>query len=181
MDHKTMEQLARSRGFSDARVIDTAALVFCPAYRKYCVENRCGNYNANYACPPYSGTAEDMAQRVMRYSHALVLRSHHCQIDALAPEVTVPLKARHNKATLELLPQISFARAPLVIASGPCSLCKPCKMQQHQPCPMPEKCFSCLSAYCIDVTQLAAHCGMAISWSTTEASFFSIIAFDPIS
>ena len=50
-------------GFSGAAVMDTKELVFVPEYRTFCEENLCGCYNVNPACPPESGTVEEMKQR----------------------------------------------------------------------------------------------------------------------
>ena len=47
-------------GFSGAAVMDTIELVFVPEYRTFCEENLCGCYNVNPACPPESGTVEEM-------------------------------------------------------------------------------------------------------------------------
>ena len=47
-------------GFSGAAVMDTKELVFVPEYRTFCEENLCGCYNLNPACPPASGTGEEM-------------------------------------------------------------------------------------------------------------------------
>ena len=51
-------------GFSGAAVMDTKELVFVPEYRTFCEENLCGCYNVNPACPPESGTAEEMKQLI---------------------------------------------------------------------------------------------------------------------
>ena len=47
-------------GFSGAADMDTKELVFVPEYRTFCEENLCGCYIVNPACPPESGTAEEM-------------------------------------------------------------------------------------------------------------------------
>ena len=54
-------------GFSGAAVMDTKELVFVPEYRTFCEENLCGCYNVNPACPPESGTVEEMKQRALSY------------------------------------------------------------------------------------------------------------------
>ena len=51
---------AKQLGFSAAAVMDTKNLVFKPEYRVFCEENRCGNYDRNPACPPESGSVEEM-------------------------------------------------------------------------------------------------------------------------
>ena len=62
-------------GFSGAAVMDTKELVFVPEYRTFCEENLCGCYNVNPACPPESGTAEEMKQRALQYEKTLVLQT----------------------------------------------------------------------------------------------------------
>ena len=37
-----------------------------PEYLKYCEVNRCGNYGANYACPPDCGTPDEMRARLRK-------------------------------------------------------------------------------------------------------------------
>ena len=61
-------------GFSGAAVMDTKELVFVPEYRTFCEENLCGCYNVNPACPPESGTVEEMKQRALSYEKTLVLQ-----------------------------------------------------------------------------------------------------------
>ena len=62
---------AKILGFSDAAVMDTDNLVFVPEYRVFCEENACGNYDKNPACPPESGTVEEMKARALKYEKAL--------------------------------------------------------------------------------------------------------------
>ena len=62
-------------GFSGAAVMDTKELVFVPEYRTFCEENLCGCYNVNPACPPESGTVEEMKQRALSYEKTLVLQT----------------------------------------------------------------------------------------------------------
>jgi predicted metal-binding protein len=58
-----------------AGILPTSALVFEPAYRKYCEDNVCGQYGANYSCPPACGTPEQMKRRALRYRRVLVVQS----------------------------------------------------------------------------------------------------------
>ena len=61
-------------GFSGAAVMDTKELVFVPEYRTFCEENLCGCYNVNPACPPESGTVEEMKQRALSYEKEFAAR-----------------------------------------------------------------------------------------------------------
>ena len=58
---------AKALGFSDAAVISTDQLVFVPEYRVFCEDNLCGNYDKNPACPPQSGTVEEMKEHALKY------------------------------------------------------------------------------------------------------------------
>ena len=54
-----MEELisaALEEGFAAAAIVDTDKIVFDPSFRPYCAENLCGQYGANYSCPPDCGT-----------------------------------------------------------------------------------------------------------------------------
>lgn len=70
-----MIETAKELGFSGAAVIDTAELVFIPEYRVFCEENLCGNYDLNPACPPESGTVEEMKAHALTYKKTLVLQT----------------------------------------------------------------------------------------------------------
>ena len=66
---------AKQLGFSAAAVMDTKNLVFKPEYRVFCEENRCGNYDRNPACPPESGSVEEMKEKALSYNKTLVLQT----------------------------------------------------------------------------------------------------------
>ena len=63
------------------RLMPVAELVIVPEYRVFCEENLCGNYNVLPACPPASGTVEEMTARVRQYETALVLMVEHTPKD----------------------------------------------------------------------------------------------------
>ena len=80
--------------------MDTTQLVFVPEYRMFCEENLCGCYNVNPACPPESGTVEEMKQRALQYEKTLVLQT--MQEDAHDPSQYKKDKLLQNKMTEEL-------------------------------------------------------------------------------
>ena len=75
MDEKRLLDTALEMGFANAALMDTAELVFIPAFRPLCEENLCGKYGVNYACPPDCGTVEEMRQKVLRWRRALVMQT----------------------------------------------------------------------------------------------------------
>ena len=183
MSETTAEKLltaAFEAGFA-ASLIPVDQMVFVPEYRQYCEENLCGNYNKNYACPPYCGTPQEMEARTKDYSYAMVLQSRAAVVNAMDPVETAPLKKMHNQKTRELLRKCRkeiLKGDYLAILAGPCNLCSSCRVLEQLPCPMEKERYSCLSAYCIDVARLADTAGLELSWSADQASFFSIVLFN---
>ena len=53
-DNEIFEQ-AKEMGIC-AAFVDTKDVVQDPSFRKFCEDNLCGKYNANYSCPPDCGT-----------------------------------------------------------------------------------------------------------------------------
>ena len=66
--------IAKKEGFTGAAVISTDRVVFDPAFRPYCAENLCGQYGANYSCPPDCGTPEEMKEKVQKASDAAIAK-----------------------------------------------------------------------------------------------------------
>ena len=63
MDEKLLE-LAREDGFY-AAVIPTADVPVDPKFREFCEQNLCGQYGANYSCPPDCGSVEAMHKTIL--------------------------------------------------------------------------------------------------------------------
>ena len=106
-------------GFSGAAVMDTKELVFVPEYRTFCEENLCGCYNVNPACPPESGTAEEMKQRALQYEKTLVLQT--MQEDMHDSAQYKKDKLLQNKMTEELAEKMKAEGKTdiLIMSAGP--------------------------------------------------------------
>ena len=149
---------ALAEGFTSAALIDTKDIVFDPSFRPYCEENLCGQYNANYTCPPVCGTPEEMKQKILSHKHA---------------------KGEHNEASIRLAKQMrADGYDGFIVGASGCALCSPCAMTEDKPCRFPDLAFSCMSAYCIFVRLLAEHCGMEYSCEDGRLAFFGMYVFD---
>lgn len=175
MNEKQLLDGALELGFANAALIDTEDLVFLPAFRSLCEENLCGKYGVNYACPPDCGSVEEMRRRVLRWRRALVMQTMWDIEDPLDEALIKPAKTRHNQLTRTL---IDMAAAPgLMIGASGCNLCSPCAITEGAPCRFPDKRFSCMSAYCIFVQDLARRCGMEYDCGPRITAFFSMYCF----
>ncbi|MBQ3242024.1 MAG: DUF2284 domain-containing protein [Oscillospiraceae bacterium] len=178
MDFQMLIEQAKAKGFS-AAVLPTADIVFDPAFRPYCAENLCGQYGANYSCPPDCGTPEEMEQRIRAKQHALVLQTVWPIADYSDAAAIRHAKKSHNAASIRLMQDFRAAGVDCFLAGASgCNLCEKCTILQKEPCRYPDLRFSCLSAYCIYVKDLADKCGLMYLCPKGQVSFFGMILFD---
>lgn len=177
MTEQQMIDLAVELGFANAAVMDTKDLQFVPSFRPLCQENLCGKYGVNYACPPDCGTVEEMQARIQRWPRALVMQTMWDIEDPMDEGQTRPAKGQHNKMTRRLIDRTG--RPGLMVGAGGCSLCSPCAITEGKPCRFPDKQYSCMSAYCVFVQEMADSCGMEYDCGPGVVAFFSMFCFDP--
>ena len=151
---------AKQLGFTDAALLPVEALVVVPEYRAFCEQNLCGNYGVLPACPPMSGTVEEMTASMRRYQTALVLMiettsDYH---DAAAQRAA---KTHQNLLTEQLMArmQTDGLRDLLMMGAGP---------WKHA---------SCLSAYCVDAQKMADAVHMKCWANDGKVRYFSLILF----
>ena len=172
-------QYAEEEGFAAAAVLDTSEIVFDPSFRPYCEENLCGQYDANYSCPPECGSPEAMKQKILAHRKVLVLQTIWEAQDFSDTKAIKEGKRHHNLSSQRLMKRLRQEGCPgfMVGASG-CSLCSPCKIQQGEPCTFPDLRWSCMSAYCIFVKKLADSCQMEYDAGNGLIAFFGMYVFD---
>jgi len=177
MDDNQILTLAAEMGFRTA-FIDTADVVQDPSFRKFCEDNLCGKYNANYACPPDCGTVEQVQERLKSKKRAIVLQTVWEIGSYQNKEAVLESKKAHNAAILrftDMLRKEGFNG--FCLGYGGCPLCNPCKRLENQPCAHPDKKISCMSAYCIDVAKLAEKCGLEFAWIPEKLFLFGMFVF----
>ena len=179
MLEKDMIQYAIEEGFSAAEIVNTEDIVFDFSFRPYCEENLCGQYGANYSCPPDCGSPEAMKQRILAHKKALVLQTIWEISDYSDASVIKPAKASHNASEIRLVKRLRAAGCDgFIVGASGCSLCSPCKQTLGQPCSFPEFQYSCMSAYCIFVKKLADKCSMEYDCGDGLLAFFGMYVFN---
>lgn len=170
-------KLAQEEGFH-AAIIPAKDVPVNGEFRKFCEDNLCGKYNANYSCPPACGTVEEVHQRLFAEDKALVLQTIH-EIGSYENKAAIlESKKNLNIAILHLTEKLRSAGLQgFCLGYGGCPLCNPCKQVEGEPCVFPEKRISCMSAYCIDVGKLAEKCGLEFAWVQEKLFLFGMIAF----
>ena len=172
-----MIDLAVKAGFERAAAVKTADIPIEFAFRGFCEQNICGQYGKNYSCPPDCGTPEQMRDKILSKKRALVVQSVNKIVDYSEKEIR-SAKSRHcNFAVrLENLLKSSGVEGFTVGACG-CTICNPCLKELSLPCKCPERAFSCMSAYCINVKKLCDTCGFEYNLSP-HLALFGMYVFD---
>ena len=169
--------MAKEAGFH-AAIIPAKDIPVNGEFRKFCEDNLCGKYNANYSCPPGCGTVEEVHRRLFAADQALVLQTIHEIGSYENKEAILKSKKNLNVAVLRLTEQLrKEGMECFCLGYGGCPLCDPCKQVLGEPCAFPEKRISCMSAYCIDVGKLAGKCGLEFDWVPEKLYLFGMIAF----
>lgn len=180
MTNDEMLSLCRRQDFQNAAIVPTEKVVIHKEFRAYCEENTCGNYNANYGCPPDCGTPESMEARVRGYGNVLIMQTlvETSDIDDKALIMEVHKEhVRKSRAVLRELQQAGMELKDRMMLPGKCTFCKVCKKSEGLPCAFPEMKSSCLSAYGIDITALCETCGMRLDWDGSSVSYFTLYLF----
>lgn len=176
LDKEALISRAAQFGFK-AVFVPVSEIPTNPDYLKYCEENRCGNYNANYSCPPDCGTPEEMRQKLISSSAALVLQSQW-EVPAYGTPEVLTARGEHGAAVRRFRDALRKEGFDVfAVGYGPCTLCKPCKRVNNEPCAFPDLRVSCMSAYCVDAATLAKRCGLPFEWNPTHLYLFGMIMF----
>lgn len=179
MTQEKLVSMALEEEFAGVKIIDTDRIVFDLVFRSYCAENFCGQYGANYTCPPDCVSPEEMKHRITAHPRALVLQTIWEISDYSDRTVVRKAKDAHNAAAIRLLKR---ARAEgtdcLLVGASGCNLCKPCAITMGEPCQFPELRYSCMSAYCIYVKKLADACGLEYDCGPGLLAVFGMLVFD---
>lgn len=166
---------AHAQGFC-AAIIDTKDIVFDSSFRRYCAENLCGQYGVNHSCPPNCGSVSSMERIVTGYRKALVVQSQWELHDWNDFDVINRAQQAHTAAMLRIvdcMSHIKFRGRMCGVSS--CDLCEVCSRLTGEPCRHPDRMFSCLSAYCINVQKLAETVGMRYVWGSTQLFLYGMI------
>lgn len=169
--------MAADEGFF-AAVIAPEEIPVSGKFRRFCEENLCGKYNANYSCPPACGTVEELHDRLLGEENILIVETI-CEIESYEDKSAINhSKVTHNQAVLRLFDRLRVAGFDGFCAGyNGCPLCSPCKQETGEPCTFPDRRISCVSAYCVDVAELASRCGLEFAWTPGRLHLFGMIAF----
>lgn len=176
MTETEMINKLKEYGVSNANLIKTDEIVFDFGLRTLCEANSCGQYGKNWACPPNSGTPEELKEMVLGYGNVLVFQKIYEIEDSLDIEGMTDARKDFNVILDSLLGErfVLDGKARLLGAGG-CSRCRRCAFLDGKPCVFPEKLIISLEACCINVSSLAKSAGMKYINGENTVTYFGAI------
>ncbi len=150
--------LAIEAGATHAKQIHPGSVVTEPWVRLKC-QFGCPRYAKGHCCPPHTPDHEQTQAILERYRRAILL---HVEIPYMAD------KAKPHRKYFEALVDIEgemfkdgYYKA-FVFLSGPCTLCKKCKVLESEACEFPGQARPSMESCGIDVYQTARNNGFSI-------------------
>jgi predicted metal-binding protein len=131
--------------------------------RKLCAQNKCGQYNRSWTCPPAVQSFEAFRDRIALFNTLLIvyqvynIKSSFDWRGMMAGGVDFKGRLLALKKEIQVLePPLDF----LTLGAGGCRLCDPCAYVDGEPCRKPDDAIVSLEACGIDVMRLMKDNGL---------------------
>ena len=161
-DSVKIEELAEQLGINIRVEFDPKVIVPEESIRAYCRENRCGNYENNYMCPPLVGSLDSIRIKLQEFQYGLLLqyaKSLDVKNDWQAVRQTKVDFHRKILQIEELFKKQGINRLWGFIG-GSCGLCDTCKAKVGEPCLYPDQARTSLEAIAVNVVALLDKLGL---------------------
>ncbi len=161
---------------TEKRALKTSELVFSSVCRQYCEENKCGNYGANWQCPPATGSYEFVKKRCGEFPNALLFSKKYAIQDISCREETLETLKEFQRETYVINDILQGEEtSALLLGAGACMLCEKCAYPS--PCRHDGKALSSMEAYGIDVISTCLNLGMTYSGGNNEIIYFACVLY----
>jgi predicted metal-binding protein len=162
MNVQLVQEQARKLGLDLRLEFDPALLVPAERIRSYCIENRCGSYDANHMCPPRVGSLEEVEAALQGFSQSVLLQLSRPMDVAKDREGVIRTKLEFHRLILRLERRLKKNGVTQVwgLIGGNCELCRTCTAVEDKPCRHPEKARTSLEAIGVDVVGLLEKLGL---------------------
>lgn len=156
--------------------VDVKEIKFFPELRQACEQNRCGSFGKNWTCPPHCGEINELIAEASGYRKALVFQSVYTLEDSYDIEGMNEAHMLFRKLTNQVAHLFSSANPPVkLLSAGGCNICEQCGAIKNIPCRFPDIAYSSLEAHGIQVSELAASCGMKYINGANTVTYFGAV------
>ena len=149
--------------------------------RAMCETNRCGMYNANWACPPGCGELKDIEVRIRTFGNGVIVQTVAQLEDDFDIEGMEQAGEDHKINFAKLVEEMakdSDISEMMPLGAGTCTLCAKCAYPD-EPCRQPEKAYSSLEAAGIQVSDLCTDSGIPYYHGRGTLAYTSAVLFNP--
>jgi predicted metal-binding protein len=172
LDYEKLIAQAKENGFTEAGPLDVATLEFMQEVRDMCAADRCHAYGKNWACPPASGTLEDMRDRVKGYSKGLLVQTVGQLEDNMDWETMQQTAADHAESFVRLHDALlKDYPGLLAMGAGTCTRCKTCTYTEGKPCRFPDKLTYSMEACGLFVSKVCTDNGMKYNYGPNTVAY----------
>ena len=109
--------------------------------RALCFENKCGQFDNHYMCPPFIGSIDEITERLESYKQGILFQ--YCRILDVRNDIAGlrDTKTDFHKKILQMEDTIRLEGVSRVwgMIGGNCELCSPCSAKKQAPCEYPDK------------------------------------------
>ena len=155
-----IEEAILSIGFETTGSCPAADLEVRAEVRDMCAADKCQSYGKSWACPPGCGDIDGYQEMIDRASTCYVAQTVMELEDEFDVE-TMLEAAQANRDRFEALSRLlsEFAPEAKILASGTCTICKPCTYPDA-PCRFPERRLVSMEAAGLVVSDVCTAAGI---------------------
>ena len=172
--------IAEEIGFSHYGPLNTEKLWFREEVRDMCKANRCGRYNANWACPPACGTLEESAQRASAYDAGIIVQTTAQMEDDFDVETIEEAGETQKKrvaSLVEALEAAGLSAETAVLSAGTCTICKTCTYPDA-PCRFPDKRLVSMEAAGLVVSEVCTQANIPYNHGPQTIAYSSCVLYN---
>ena len=161
MNQEQLVQYIQTLGVQNVATVAVEAIQFDPAFRALCESNACGVYGKNWMCPPFVGEITATIARAKSYAVAVVYQTIDALEDSYDIEGMMEAGNRMAKINAAVKKYVNENDpSALCLGAGGCRICERCAKVDEAPCRFPDLAMPSLESHGINVSSLAASCGM---------------------
>jgi predicted metal-binding protein len=173
-------EAAKQIGFQTVIEFDPGLLKPEEKVRSYCRDNKCGSYGINYTCPPYSGTLDEINERLRKYRRGIILQCV-TSIDVkndVKGVIKTKMDFHYKVLKFEAILREMGIKDSWGMIGGNCGLCEVCQAKTNKPCRYQEEARVSLESIGIDVVGLLNLLGLDNIFHADKITWTGCVLFN---
>lgn len=160
-----MEQVIplAKKHFENVKEIPISSIILSQEVRKMCEQNKCGQYDKNWTCPPAVKSVDEFRTDLAAFDTFVIIYQTYNVKSSLDWRGMMAAGKDFNGRLHALRKEMRSAQPDmefLILGAGGCQLCESCAYLDDEPCRYPEDAMVSLEACGIDVMTLMKDNGL---------------------